>query len=49
VDEARPHIEAGALHVLLTRVVDETHSICDEIGRELFGYPATDGTGATGQ
>ncbi len=49
VDEARPHLEAGRLHALLTRVVDETHSICDEVGRELFGYPATDGAGATGQ
>jgi uncharacterized alpha-E superfamily protein len=49
VDEARPHIEGGRLHDLLTRVVDETHSICDEIGRELFGYPARDAEGATGQ
>jgi len=49
VDEARPHIDAGRLHVLLTRVVDETQSICDEIGRELFGYPPADGAGATGQ
>jgi uncharacterized alpha-E superfamily protein len=40
VDETRPHIEAGQLHRLLTHVVDETHSICEEIGRELFGYPA---------
>jgi uncharacterized alpha-E superfamily protein len=40
VDEARPHIDGGALHALLTRVVDETQSICEEIGRELFGYAA---------
>jgi uncharacterized alpha-E superfamily protein len=49
VDEARPHIEAGRLHDLLTRVVDEAHSICDEIGRELFGYPAADASSAAGQ
>lgn len=39
-DEAVPAIEAGGLHGLLTRVVDETHAICDEIGRELLGQPA---------
>lgn len=49
VDEARPHIDGGRLHDLLTRVVDETHSICDEIGRELFGYPAPDAGAATAQ
>ena len=49
VDEARPHIDGGRLHDLLTRVVDETHSICDELGRELFGYPAVDGERASGQ
>jgi uncharacterized alpha-E superfamily protein len=49
VDEARPHIDAGRLHVLLTHVVDETQSICDEIGRELFGYPPADGPSAPGQ
>jgi uncharacterized alpha-E superfamily protein len=49
VDEARPHLEAGRLHDLLTRVVDEAHSICDEIGRELFGYPVPDASGASGQ
>jgi uncharacterized alpha-E superfamily protein len=49
VDEARPHIEEGRLHDLLTRVVDETHAVCEEIGRELFGYRAVDGAGAPGQ
>jgi uncharacterized alpha-E superfamily protein len=49
VDEARPHIEDGRLHDFLTRVVDETGSICDELGRELFGYPSQDGAGASGQ
>jgi uncharacterized alpha-E superfamily protein len=49
VDEARPHIDTGRLHDLLTRVVDESQSICDEIGRELFGYPAAEAAGTTGQ
>jgi uncharacterized alpha-E superfamily protein len=49
VDEARPHVEAGTLHLLLTRVVDETQEICEEIGRELFGYPARTGTAAPGR
>ena len=49
VDEARPHIDGGRLHDLLTRVVDETHGICDELGRELFGYPAAEAEGAAGQ
>jgi uncharacterized alpha-E superfamily protein len=49
VDEARPHIDGGRLHDLLTRVVDETHAICDEVGRELFGYPSGEGEGAAGQ
>ena len=48
LDEARPHIEAGTLHDLLTRVVDDTQSIADEIGRELFGYPAGTGEPAPG-
>lgn len=37
VDEAGPSIDGGELHAFLTRVVDETHAICDEIGRELLG------------
>ena len=40
IDEAGPHIDAGDLHQFLTHVVDETHAICNDIGRELFGYPA---------
>jgi uncharacterized alpha-E superfamily protein len=49
IDEAGPHIDAGRLHAFLTRVVDETHSICGEIGRELFGYPSPEGATAAGQ
>jgi hypothetical protein len=49
LDEAGPHIDAGALHALLTRVVDETQTICDEIGRELFGYAAPATASAAGQ
>ncbi len=49
VDEAAPHLEDGRLHQLLTRVVDEAHGICDEIGRELFGYPAPPASGAADQ
>jgi uncharacterized alpha-E superfamily protein len=30
-------LEAGSVHDLLTRVVDETAAICDAIGRELLG------------
>jgi uncharacterized alpha-E superfamily protein len=30
-------LEAGSIHDLLTRVVDETAAICDAIGRELLG------------
>ncbi len=33
--------EAGDLHEILTRVVDETAAICETIGRELLGYGAT--------
>ena len=40
VDEAGPHVDAGELHELLTHVVDETHAIANDIGRELFGYAA---------
>jgi len=39
LDEGGPAAESGQLHGLLTRVVDETHAICDEIGRELLGHP----------
>ena len=46
VDEAGPHIDAGELHELLTHVVDESHLIANDIGRELFGYPAADADGA---
>ena len=49
VDEAKAHVEAGTLHLLLTRVVDETQAICEEIGRELFGYPAQTGETAPGR
>jgi uncharacterized alpha-E superfamily protein len=28
----------GAIHMILTHVVDETQQICDELGRELLGY-----------
>jgi uncharacterized alpha-E superfamily protein len=38
VDEAGPHVERGEVHDLLTHVVDETHAICDEVGRELLGH-----------
>lgn len=40
VDEGAPSIDAARLHELLTHVVDETHGICDEIGRELLGAAA---------
>jgi uncharacterized alpha-E superfamily protein len=46
VDEAGPHVDAGELHELLTHVVDETHAIATDIGRELFAYPAPDAAGA---
>jgi uncharacterized alpha-E superfamily protein len=32
-------LEAGSIHALLTRVVDESAAICDAIGRELLGQP----------
>jgi len=48
-DEAGPHIDAGELHPFLTHVVDETHAICNDIGRELFGYPAPDAAGTVPQ
>ena len=40
IDEAGPAIDGGSLHALLTRVVDEGDAVCDEIRRELLGYPA---------
>jgi len=46
VDEAGPHIDAGELHELLTHVVDETHGIAVDLGRELFGDAAPDAAGA---
>ena len=49
LDEAVLHIEEERLHGLLTRVVDETHAICHEIGRELLGHPTPDEAGGTGQ
>lgn len=36
----RASIAAMGVHELLTHVVDETHEICTEIGRELLGMPA---------
>jgi uncharacterized alpha-E superfamily protein len=48
LDEAGPHIDSGDLHLFLTHVVDETHAICNDIGRELFGYPAPEAAGTTG-
>jgi len=48
LDEAGPHIDAGDLHLFLTHVVDETHAICEDIGRELFGYPAPEVVAAAG-
>jgi uncharacterized alpha-E superfamily protein len=42
-------IDGGGLHTLLTDVVDETHGICDDIGRELLGAPAPPARGASGQ
>ena len=47
--EAAPAVQNGALHELLTRVVDETHAICDEIGRELLGSPPPADDGAENQ
>jgi uncharacterized alpha-E superfamily protein len=49
IDEAGPHIDGGELHELLTHVVDETHAICNDIGRELFGYSAQDQAAAQHQ
>jgi uncharacterized alpha-E superfamily protein len=37
LDEAGPAIDGGTLHDLLTHVVDETHAVCADIGRELLG------------
>jgi uncharacterized alpha-E superfamily protein len=48
IDEAGPHIDDGTLHELLTHVVDESHAIAMEIGRELFGYPDPGANGTPG-
>ena len=47
-EQAGALADGGVLHDLLTRVVDETHAICDEIGQELLGCapPAPAGTQA---
>ncbi len=42
LDEAGPAIDGGALHQLLTQVVDQSHELCGELGRELLGAPAGD-------
>jgi hypothetical protein len=39
LDEAGPAVDGGALHDLLTRVVDQSHEVCEELGRELLGAP----------
>ncbi len=39
LDEAAAAATAGDLHRLLTRVVDDAHRICDELGQELLGAP----------
>lgn len=31
-------LRGAAVHELLTRVVDETHAVCDSLGKELLGY-----------
>jgi len=49
LDEAAPAVDGGALHELLTRVVDETHAICDEIGSELLGSPPPAAAGEEAQ
>ncbi|MBK9519903.1 MAG: alpha-E domain-containing protein [Anaeromyxobacter sp.] len=46
VDEAGAHVDAAELHELLTHVVDETHAITVDIGKELFGYAAPDAAAA---
>ena len=40
IDDAAAALEEGALHGLLTRVVDEAHAVCAEVGRELLGEKA---------
>jgi uncharacterized alpha-E superfamily protein len=39
LDEAPPAVGTGRLHDLLTRVVDESHAVCQEIGDELLVPP----------
>jgi len=48
LDEAPPAVGTEKLHDLLTRVVDETHAICHEIGAELLGVQASPPAGAPG-
>lgn len=43
-DEASPAVNGETLHALLTRVVDETHEVCGELGRELLGDLAPEGS-----
>jgi uncharacterized alpha-E superfamily protein len=38
VDALGPQDLTGAIHDVLTRVVDEVSSVCDKIGTELLGY-----------
>jgi uncharacterized alpha-E superfamily protein len=45
-DDAVAAVEKGRLHDLLTHVVDETHAICDEVGRELLGHAPSAASGA---
>jgi len=45
VDGCGSLLEGEQLHELLTHVVDETHAIAVDIGRELFGYPDPDARG----
>ena len=41
-------VDLATMHELLTHVVDESHSICDEVGRELLSYePPAAPEGAT--
>jgi uncharacterized alpha-E superfamily protein len=49
VAEREVDFDPGALHPLLTRVVDETTGIADVLGRELLGYAAPAEADATAQ
>ncbi|HET9596458.1 MAG TPA: alpha-E domain-containing protein, partial [Anaeromyxobacteraceae bacterium] len=48
-DDASDAIDSGRLHGLLTLVVDETQTVCDEIGRELLGHAPAGGAAAAAQ